>query len=125
MIRNRVVLVPFPFDDLSASTARPAVCLTESIGPHGHVILAFVTSKIPDDLLFSDIVLRSDSPEFTQTALKGHPPYGCTVFSRSRPTSSKGSSENCRRPLSKWSLSYWDGCFPCDMTMYDHISAGE
>lgn len=70
MIRNRVVLVPFPFDDLSASKARPAVCLTESIGPHGHVILAFVTSKIPDDLLFSDIVLHSDSPEFTQTGLK-------------------------------------------------------
>lgn len=70
MIRNKVVLVPFPFDDLSASKVRPAVCLTESIGPHGHVILAFITSKVPDDLLYSDIVLKSDSPEFTETGLK-------------------------------------------------------
>jgi mRNA interferase MazF len=70
MFRNKVVLVPFPFDDLSASKVRPAVCLTDSIGPHGHVILAFITSKIPDDLLYSDLVFKSDSPEFAETGLK-------------------------------------------------------
>jgi mRNA interferase MazF len=31
---GRVVLIPFPFDDLSGAKVRPAVCLTEPIGPH-------------------------------------------------------------------------------------------
>ena len=38
MLKYKVVLVPFPFDDFSASKVRPAVSLTEFIGPHGHVV---------------------------------------------------------------------------------------
>lgn len=30
MTKGKVVLVPFPFDDLSAARVRPAVCLTNS-----------------------------------------------------------------------------------------------
>jgi mRNA interferase MazF len=45
--RGKVVLVPFPFDDLSASKVRPAVCLTEPVGAHRHVVVAFVTSVVP------------------------------------------------------------------------------
>ena len=41
---GKVVLVAFPFDDLSGSKVRPAVCLTDPIGPHRHVVLAFVSS---------------------------------------------------------------------------------
>lgn len=33
MIRGKVVMVPFPFDDLSTTKARPVVCLTEPVGP--------------------------------------------------------------------------------------------
>ncbi|HXU31960.1 MAG TPA: type II toxin-antitoxin system PemK/MazF family toxin, partial [Thermoanaerobaculia bacterium] len=29
--KHKVVLVPFPFDDLSSTKVRPAVCLTEPI----------------------------------------------------------------------------------------------
>jgi len=43
MTRGKVVLVPFPFDDFSGTKVRPAVCLTEPIGTHRHVILAFIT----------------------------------------------------------------------------------
>ena len=32
MTRGKVVLLPFPFDDLSAAKVRPAVCLTHPIG---------------------------------------------------------------------------------------------
>ena len=39
MIKGKVVLVPFPFDDLSSSKVRPAICLTEAIGVHRHVVL--------------------------------------------------------------------------------------
>ena len=46
MAKSKVVLVPFPFDDLSATKVRPAVCLTEPIGPHRHVILAFIQALV-------------------------------------------------------------------------------
>jgi mRNA interferase MazF len=56
MMKHKVVLVPFPFDDLSSSKVRPAVCLTDPIGPHDHIILAFITSRIPDSPLETDLI---------------------------------------------------------------------
>jgi len=70
MTRGKVVLVPFPFDDLSAAKVRPAVCLTDPIGPNRHVILAFITSRIPTDLLESDVVLDSGQTDFAATGLR-------------------------------------------------------
>jgi len=49
MIKNSIVLVPFPFDDFSVSKVRPALCLTSEIGRSNHVIIAFISSKMPDD----------------------------------------------------------------------------
>lgn len=69
-IKGKVVLIPFPFDDLSTSKVRPAVCLTNSIGPYGHVILAFITSRTPDELLETDVVLDSERPGYSATGLK-------------------------------------------------------
>jgi mRNA interferase MazF len=57
MIKNSIVLVPFPFDDLSASKVRPALCLTTEIGKYNHVIIAFISSKLPDDLIASDLII--------------------------------------------------------------------
>ena len=70
MTRGKVVLVPFPFDDLSAAKVRPAVCLTDPIGPHRHVILAFISSRIPTDLLETDLVLDSRRADFGTTGLR-------------------------------------------------------
>ena len=36
MMKGKIVQVPFPFDALSTSKVRPAVCLTDSVGPHQH-----------------------------------------------------------------------------------------
>lgn len=69
MTKGKVVLVPFPFDDLSATKVRPAVCLTNPIGPYDHIILAFITSKIPTDLLETDIVLDTTHPDFAASGL--------------------------------------------------------
>ncbi len=69
-MKGRVVLVPFPFDDLSATKVRPAVCLTNPVGPHRHVVLAFVTSRIPTDLLESDVPIDDSHPEFDVTGLR-------------------------------------------------------
>lgn len=70
MTRGKVVLVPFPFDDFTASKVRPAVCLTEPIGPHRHIILAFITSQIPTFLLETDMVLDAGDAHFALTGLR-------------------------------------------------------
>jgi len=70
MTRHKVFLVPFPFDDLSGSKVRPAVCLTEPIGPHRHVVLAFITSRVVASPLFSDLVIDKNDPDFSLTGLR-------------------------------------------------------
>jgi len=70
MTRYRVVLVPFPFDDLSSSKVRPAICLTEPIGPYRQVILAFITSRVSAEPLVTDLVLDSSDSEFASTGLR-------------------------------------------------------
>ena len=64
LIKGKVVLVPFPFDNLSASKVRPAVCLTEPIGDHRHVVLAFITSREPEELL------DPERPGYVETGLR-------------------------------------------------------
>ena len=68
--KGKIVLVPFPFDDLSAVKVRPAVCLTNPIGPYRHVVLAFITSQIPTDFLEADMVLDPGHAEFKGTGLR-------------------------------------------------------
>ena len=70
MTRGKVVLVPFPFDDLETRKARPAVCLTDPLTPHRHIVLAFVTSRQPDELLNTDVVLEPGEPGFALTGLQ-------------------------------------------------------
>jgi mRNA interferase MazF len=69
MIKHSIVLVPFPFDDFSASKVRPALCLTSEISGHNHVIIAFISSKVPHDLLESDLVIKKGSPAWKGTGL--------------------------------------------------------
>lgn len=69
-MRYRVVLVPFPFDDLSGSKLRPAVCLTDVIGTHRHVVLAFITSVVPPRLEPTDVLLDPGSADFARSGLR-------------------------------------------------------
>jgi mRNA interferase MazF len=71
ILKHRVVLVPFPFDDLSATKVRPAVCLSDEIGPHRHVVLAFITSPVPSVVLPTDLVLDAADADFAATGLRG------------------------------------------------------
>jgi mRNA interferase MazF len=70
MNRGKVVLIPFPFDDLSAQKVRPAVCLTEPLGKHRHIVLAFISSQISLDVYKSDILLDAHGADFKQTGLR-------------------------------------------------------
>ena len=70
MTKGKIVLVPFPFDDLSTTKVRPAVCLTEPIGLHNHVVLAFITSQVSPNLTDTDLVIASNQADFKATGLR-------------------------------------------------------
>ena len=69
-MKHKVVLVPFPFDDLSSTKVRPAVCLTEPIGDHRHVVLAFITSRVPDKPISTDLIFTETDKDFPATGLR-------------------------------------------------------
>ena len=69
MVKGKIVLVSFPFDDFSEEKFRPVLCLTEFIGPHKHVLVAFITSKVKEEILDTDIIINKDDKEFKDTGL--------------------------------------------------------
>lgn len=69
MIKGKIVLLPFPFDDFSSTKVRPCLCLTDLIGEHQHIIVAFISSQIKSDCLPTDIVLTPEHPDFELTGL--------------------------------------------------------
>ena len=71
MAKGKLVLVPFPFDDQSGMKIRPALCLTNELGPFRHTVLAFLTSQIPVDVQPTDLFLSPAHSDFTQTGLRG------------------------------------------------------
>ncbi|HEY3855850.1 MAG TPA: type II toxin-antitoxin system PemK/MazF family toxin [Verrucomicrobiae bacterium] len=70
MTKGKIVLVPFPFDDLTAEKVRPALCLTDPIGTHRHVIVAFISSQVAISLSATDIILDSRREDFAATGLR-------------------------------------------------------
>ena len=66
-MKSKVVLVHFPFTDLSGSKLRPALVLHEG---EQDVIVAFISSKIPSSLQESDLLITTDHPAFRSTGLK-------------------------------------------------------
>ena len=69
-MKRSVVLVEFPYDDLSDSKIRPAYALTDSIGEYQHIVLALITSRIPTQPLITDLILDATHPDFAITGLK-------------------------------------------------------
>lgn len=69
MFEYKIVLIPFPFDDLNSIKVRPAICLTEPKGNYKHVVVAFITSKTPDDLSESDFLINKKAANFSRTGL--------------------------------------------------------
>lgn len=69
-MKYKIVLVPFPFDDLSSSKVRPAVCLTDEIKPYRHLVLAFITSRVSGAPATTDLVIDFSDADFPLTGLK-------------------------------------------------------
>ncbi len=57
MARGKIVLVPFPYDDFSKLKVRPALCLTDPVGPYELIVVAFITSNMKSPILDSDLLL--------------------------------------------------------------------
>lgn len=70
--RGSIVLIRYPFTDLTSFKVRPAVVLTpdELLNKINDVLCLFISSSIPDELLQTDFILEKTHSSFTQTGLK-------------------------------------------------------
>jgi mRNA interferase MazF len=65
-LKGKIVLIPFPFTDLTATKLRPALILYEG---EKDVVAAFISSRM-QRLKAIDIAVDEKHPEFKQTGLK-------------------------------------------------------
>jgi mRNA-degrading endonuclease toxin of MazEF toxin-antitoxin module len=70
MVKYSIVAVPFPFsEDKTESKLRPVLCLTDFVGKHNEVIVAYITTKIKDNPLSTDILVEENASYFSETGL--------------------------------------------------------
>ena len=67
-MRGKIVLVPFPFTDLTAAKLRPALVIYEG---EKDAVVAFISSKIPSELSEVDILITRGHPGFRMDRIKG------------------------------------------------------
>lgn len=68
--RGDIVLVTFPFTDLSGSKKRPAVVLQTETPQSVDIILAFISSILPKSPGKNEIILLPSQRDFATTGLK-------------------------------------------------------
>jgi len=66
-MKGKIVLVPFPFTDLTAAKLRPALVLYEG---KRDVVLAFISSRISTQPSEADVLLESAHEGFEKSGLK-------------------------------------------------------
>ena len=69
VVKGSIVLVNFPFTDLSQTKLRPAIILW--VDPAGNdVIVCAITSQKTDQIFDGELLLDSTDPEFPKTGLR-------------------------------------------------------
>ena len=66
-MKGKIVLIPFPFTDLTTTKLRPALVLFEG---QKDVVVAFISSRVPQRPAQTEIVVNKTHPEFKLTGLK-------------------------------------------------------
>jgi mRNA interferase MazF len=66
-MKGKIVLVRFPFTDLSAAKLRPALVIHEN---DRDIVVAFISSRVPAVLTGSDLLIADTHPDFPETGLK-------------------------------------------------------
>jgi len=66
-VKGKIVLIHFPFTDLTSSKLRPALVLMEA---EKDCVVAFISSKMPAEPSPTEILISEDYEEFACTGLK-------------------------------------------------------
>ena len=67
---GEIFLAQFPFGDVAGMKLRPVLLLTGQVGPVPEVLVAYISSVMPAQLLPFDLVIAPSKPEFRPTHLK-------------------------------------------------------
>jgi mRNA interferase MazF len=67
---GEIYLAQFPFGDIPGMKLRPVLLLTGPLGSVPEVLVAYISSVIPVQVLPSDVVVDPSKPEFRSTHLK-------------------------------------------------------
>ena len=67
---GEIFLAQFPFGDVAGMKLRPVLLLTGQVGPVPEVLVGYISSVTPAQLLPSDLVIDPSKPEFRSTHLK-------------------------------------------------------
>jgi mRNA interferase MazF len=58
-LKGKIILIPFPFTNLTATKLRPALVLFEG---ERDVVVAFISSKVPREPAPTDVMVNEDHP---------------------------------------------------------------
>jgi mRNA interferase MazF len=67
---GEIFLAQFPFGDAPGMKLRPVLLLTGPVGPGPEILVAYISSVIPTQLLPSDVLLDPSEARFHSTRLK-------------------------------------------------------
>lgn len=69
MKRGTIVLTRFPFTDLSSNKRRPALVVSPDNKSSADVIVAFITSVVPDHFSETDLLIDTKHQDFKKSGL--------------------------------------------------------
>jgi mRNA interferase MazF len=67
---GEIYLARFPFGDVPGMKLRPVLLLTGAVGLVPEVLVSYISSVMPGQLLPSDLVMDPGKPQFRSTNLK-------------------------------------------------------